>query len=77
MVGVKNDLLVHQRLGKQRSQAQGLRRGQLGLVPGIYSTPELFDVYRGLSPCLATEGHLNLGFCDERKRLTCACLEEV
>jgi len=73
---VKSDLLVHQRLGKQRSQAQRLR-GQLFLVPGAYSADELFDVYPGHSPCLATEGHLNLGFWDERKRLSCVYLEKV
>lgn len=77
MIGVKSDLLVHQRLGKQRGQAQGLRRGHLVLVPNAYSTPELFDIYPGLSACPATEGHLNLGFWDERKRLSCAYLEEV
>lgn len=59
------------------AKLRGLRRGQLLLVHGAYSTPELFDVYSRLSPCLATEGHVNLGFWHERKRMSCACLEEV
>lgn len=50
MIGVESDLVIHQRSGKQREQAQGLRRGQLVLVADAYSTPDSFDAYSGLSP---------------------------